>query len=80
MKTLKPINKNTFRLSFLLLSISLLFNNQHAFAQCQTMIDVDFNNWNNRRYSIADIKSDFNNNHGLHLPIEELQALVLRII
>ncbi|GAA4115009.1 hypothetical protein GCM10022393_14920 [Aquimarina addita] len=41
--------------------ISLLFNNQHIFAQCNTIIDVDFNNWNDRRYSIADIKSDFNN-------------------
>lgn len=40
----------------------LLFIISGAKAQnCNTMIDVDFNNWNNRRYSIADLKSDFNN-------------------
>ncbi|AXT57652.1 T9SS C-terminal target domain-containing protein [Aquimarina sp. AD1] len=54
------INKNVFTLSFLIV-IALLFNNQDTFAQCNTIIDVDFNNWNNRRYSIADIKNDFNN-------------------
>ncbi|WP_299432947.1 polysaccharide lyase [uncultured Aquimarina sp.] len=59
-KVIYKRNRNVFTLS-LLMVISLLFNNQHTFAQCNTMIDVDFNNWNNRRYSIADIKSDFNN-------------------
>ncbi|MEW7289617.1 Ig-like domain-containing protein [Aquimarina sp. 2304DJ70-9] len=54
-------NKNVFILSLIIISILLLFNHQRTFAQCNTIIDVDFNNWNNRRYSIADIKSDFNN-------------------
>lgn len=32
-----------------------------AVAQCQSIIDVDFNNWNNNQiYSIANAKADFN--------------------
>lgn len=30
-------------------------------AQCDTIIYQDFNHWDNRRYSIADAKNDFNN-------------------
>ncbi|MEL7161926.1 MAG: polysaccharide lyase, partial [Bacteroidota bacterium] len=30
-------------------------------AQCDTIIDQDFNHWDNRRYSIEDAKQDFNN-------------------
>lgn len=59
-KVIYKRNRNVFTLS-LLIVISFLFNNQRTFAQCNSIIDVDFNNWNNRRYSIADIKSDFNN-------------------
>ena len=54
-------NRNFSVISFLMICLAFLFNNEQAFAQCNTIIDVDFNNWNNRRYSISDIKSDFNN-------------------
>jgi len=38
-----------------------LFLAQKTYAQCDTIIDQNFNHWDNRRYSIEDAKSDFNN-------------------
>ncbi len=46
---------------YLFIVVFLLFSKQQTSAQCKSMIDVDFDNWNNRRYSISDIKKDFNN-------------------
>ncbi|WP_299223608.1 polysaccharide lyase [uncultured Aquimarina sp.] len=54
MRILKTTN------GFFLLCVLFVLGNTNA-QNCNTIIDVDFNNWNNRRYSIADIKSDFNN-------------------
>ncbi|MFD2563893.1 polysaccharide lyase [Aquimarina rubra] len=54
MRTLKTTN------GFFLLCVLFVLGNATA-QNCNTIIDVDFDNWNNRRYSIADIKSDFNN-------------------
>lgn len=55
--------KNTisFDLNFLFLGLFLLLINQHLFAQCEMMIDQNFNHWNNKEYTVADAKSDFNN-------------------
>jgi len=44
-----------------ILIFMLLLANDRVFAQCVTMVDQNFNHWNDRRYSIADAKSDFNN-------------------
>ncbi|MEL6844995.1 MAG: polysaccharide lyase, partial [Bacteroidota bacterium] len=34
---------------------------QKSHAQCDTIINQDFNHWENKRYTIADAKKDFNN-------------------
>lgn len=48
------------KLSALSTLLFSLFFVQNMYAQCDTIIDQDFNHWDNRRYSIADAKSDFN--------------------
>ena len=54
--------KTQHYIKLLWLVAAILFNSNQAIAQsCNSIIDVDFNNWNNRRYSISDIKNDFNN-------------------
>jgi len=45
--------------TWLLVLLSLILV-QEAYSQCDTIIDQDFNHWDNRRYSIQDAKSDFN--------------------
>lgn len=48
-------------LNFLFFSLFLLISKHETFAQCTMMIDQDFNHWGDRRYTVADAKSDFNN-------------------
>lgn len=52
-----PINMK--KLYFILLVLVLL-GHQRANAQCKMMIDQDFNHWEDRKYTVADAKSDFN--------------------
>ncbi|MEO0731204.1 MAG: polysaccharide lyase [Bacteroidota bacterium] len=51
--------------NFLLRSYALAFCSfcllQGVSAQCDTILDQDFNHWDNRRYTIQDAKDDFNN-------------------
>ncbi len=57
----KTDKHRTFWQLLILMGLLLSINSYEALAQCKSIIDVDFNKWDNRRYSIADVKNDFNN-------------------
>ena len=50
--------KTIYTSFFVLLS---LLGNFLSNAQCKLMIDQNFNHWNDKAYTVADAKSDFNN-------------------
>lgn len=63
-RNIKSLLKNNYYislLSFLFSSLFILHPYCQSFAQCTMMIDQDFNHWNNRKYTVADAKNDFNN-------------------
>lgn len=58
-QTMKAFYSSVTKMFFF--GLLLIVSVQSSIAQCKLIINQDFNHWNDRRYSIADVKSDFNN-------------------
>ncbi len=49
------------KLQILVIALVSLLGLETVHSQCDTIIDQDFNHWENKRYTIQDAKDDFNN-------------------